>query len=148
MQLWEYWMQDQFALVVLCDIFFPQHFIVCYCPAISAPQPDVSLNWQTVFFYLTRILLLVWWLFQVKTRCRSEWAQFQARLTDADKVYLEGLKHGKGWFLMYAAPPPYCTCFTYTRGLFIVSWFFPQVPARVIFWPSLYIFIHTQFTCV
>ncbi|XP_019457249.1 PREDICTED: uncharacterized protein LOC109357694 isoform X1 [Lupinus angustifolius] len=32
----------------------------------------------------------------VKTRCRSEWAMFQARITDADKVYLEGLKRGKG----------------------------------------------------
>ncbi|XP_027340914.1 uncharacterized protein LOC113854219 isoform X1 [Abrus precatorius] len=33
----------------------------------------------------------------VRTRCRSEWAQFQVRLTNADKVYLEGLKHnGKG----------------------------------------------------
>ncbi|KAE9600596.1 hypothetical protein Lalb_Chr14g0374591 [Lupinus albus] len=32
----------------------------------------------------------------VKMRCRSEWAMFQARITDADKAYLEGLKHGKG----------------------------------------------------
>ncbi|XP_057457477.1 uncharacterized protein LOC130748315 [Lotus japonicus] len=33
----------------------------------------------------------------VRTRCKSEWAQFQARLTDADKVYLQGLKQiGKG----------------------------------------------------
>lgn len=29
---------------------------------------------------------------QVKTRCRSEWAEFQARLTNADKVYLKGLR--------------------------------------------------------
>ncbi|KAJ1425948.1 hypothetical protein SESBI_10674 [Sesbania bispinosa] len=28
----------------------------------------------------------------VRTRCKSEWAQFQARLTNADKMYLEGLK--------------------------------------------------------
>ncbi|KAE9585759.1 hypothetical protein Lalb_Chr24g0394691 [Lupinus albus] len=32
----------------------------------------------------------------VKARCRSEWAMFQARLVDADKAYLEGLKRGKG----------------------------------------------------
>jgi len=28
---------------------------------------------------------------QVKTRCKSEWAEFQARLTNADKMYLKGL---------------------------------------------------------
>ncbi|KAK7312577.1 hypothetical protein VNO77_36529 [Canavalia gladiata] len=28
----------------------------------------------------------------VKMRCRSEWGEFQARLTNADKAYLEGLK--------------------------------------------------------
>ncbi|KAK7261341.1 hypothetical protein RIF29_27650 [Crotalaria pallida] len=32
----------------------------------------------------------------VKTRCRSEWSMFQARLTDSDMQYLEGLKRGKG----------------------------------------------------
>ncbi|CAJ2654448.1 unnamed protein product [Trifolium pratense] len=28
----------------------------------------------------------------VKTRCRSEWAEFQTRLTNADKMYLKGLR--------------------------------------------------------
>ena len=35
--------------------------------------------------------------FQVRARCRSEWAQFQLRVTNADKSYLEGHKrNGKG----------------------------------------------------
>lgn len=29
---------------------------------------------------------------QVKTRCKSEWAEFQTRLTNADKGYLKGLR--------------------------------------------------------
>jgi len=49
---------------------------------------------------------------QVRARCKSEWAQFQVRLTNSDKAYLEGLKrNGKSW---YTDPSSCCTCFMYT----------------------------------
>lgn len=51
----------------------------------------------TVFYWTSLLTFFLHFIFdsQVRERCRSEWAQFQARLTSADQAYVAQLE--KGW---------------------------------------------------